>query len=221
MPKSKKTSKKNKIREQKRIESIDALNALAREQYGLPECGEGQVLREGYYKKGSVRKSHKLSSGKVIGATQVSPTWVPPTCIKSRAKTNRSQGKKLFTLQKDVLKKYGYENIKEMTETARHTALKKALNDGTKPLALFRRLIALSVLNEHKDPVLSQLFKDDADWVQTTEEYKARGGKRTNKKISKKISKKVSKKVSKKRSQKSSYKGSRKMSHKRSKKGSR
>ena len=60
---------------------------------------------------------------------------------------------------------YGYENVKDMTVLARHRALMRVIKAGEPPLGLFRRLNALFVLFKNKQPALSQLFKEDRDWV--------------------------------------------------------
>ena len=80
----------------------------------------------------------------------------------------------IFNLQKDVLKKYGYKNIKSKSKLSRHRSLKKAMKYGIKPLSLLRRLNALFVLNKNKDPIIAEIFKDDSDYIRTTKEYKER-----------------------------------------------
>ena len=71
-----------------------------------------------------------------------------------------------FKLRPGTLSKFGYKNVKTMTETARHRALNKVLKHGNEsPLALFRRLNALMVLFEYKDPRLSKIFKNDRDYI--------------------------------------------------------
>jgi hypothetical protein len=42
------------------------------------------------------------------------------------------------------------------------------------PLSVYRKLIAVTVLNENKNPSLARLYKDDANYVKTTTEYKHR-----------------------------------------------
>lgn len=71
-----------------------------------------------------------------------------------------------FKLRPGTLSKFGYKNVKTMTETMRRRALNKVLNHGNEsPLALFRRLNALMVLFKYKDPKLSKIFKNDRDYI--------------------------------------------------------
>jgi len=69
-------------------------------------------------------------------------------------------------LSPGVLGEYGYKNVKNMTELARHRALLRVIRDGKEePLSLFRRLNALMVLFKYKDPKLSVIFKKDRDYI--------------------------------------------------------
>lgn len=162
-------------------------------------CPKGYILREGY--KRESYKSHS-KKGEPI---KVKASWTKPECIKSQ--TGKSEkGKKLITIiEKDVLGKYGYDDVKSLSPSERRRALRKAIKE-IKPLSVYRRLVALSTLNKGKDKVLSNILKEDSDWIKNQTEYVAD---RANSKSSKgsKVSKssKVSK-VSK------SSKGSKKLS---------
>ncbi len=137
-------------------------HSMAREKLGGPKkCSKGEILREGYKKK-----SYKRSSGK-----SVKGSWTAPSCVKSQ--TGRPKGKQLFVLEKGTLEKYGYHKIDTITRTARKKALKAALKD-MKPLSLMRRINALYVLNEHKNPKLAAKFHEDAQFIKTTKEYQNR-----------------------------------------------
>ncbi len=71
-----------------------------------------------------------------------------------------------FKLRPGTLSKYGYKNVKSLSETARRRALNKVLKHGNElPLALFRRLNALMVLFKYKDPKLSSIFRKDRDYI--------------------------------------------------------
>jgi hypothetical protein len=72
--------------------------------------------------------------------------------------------KVIIIIEKDVLGKYGYDNIKNISATKRHIALKKALKE-LKPLSVYRRLIAIATLNKNKDSDLFDILRKDADWV--------------------------------------------------------
>jgi len=83
-----------------------------------------------------------------------------------------TKGKQLFVLKKGELTKYGYHA--RLSDKTRHHALKKALADGVKPLSLYRKLIAVYVLNKNKHKSLAAIYKKDAIWSKTTPEYKLR-----------------------------------------------
>lgn len=231
---------KRSVKDKKIMAKKKKMHEMARDKFGTPTCEPPYILREGYYKKGYKRGSYKKTSGTKVGAAEVSATWVEPVCIKSR--TGRPHGKQLFVLNKGDLKPYGYENVKELSVAQRHNALKRALNGGIKPLSLYRKINALSVLTKNDDPTEHAIFEADKHWIQSTPEYMNRstGGLGRSKKGSKKGSKKVSvKRLSaddveiplyggKKRSSKKGSKGSKKSSKRRvgrprksSKKGSR
>jgi hypothetical protein len=72
--------------------------------------------------------------------------------------------KVIIIIEKDVLGKYGYDNIKNISATKRHIALKKALKE-LKPLSVYRRLIAIATLNKNKDNELFDILRNDAEWV--------------------------------------------------------
>lgn len=134
-------------------------------------CPPGKVLREGYYRQPTYRKAYKRSSGSEVEATEVRGAWVPPTCVPS---INEQKKKRLFTLEKNVLHKYGYYDIKNLSSRERHRALNKALKDGFEPLPLLRRVNALFVLNKNRDPLLASKFKEDVDYIRNTKEYQNR-----------------------------------------------
>ena len=90
-------------------------------------------------------------------------------------------------IDKDVLGKFGYLNIKTISKGERYTALRKALKE-IKPLSVYRRLVALSTLNKNRDVELYEILRSDADWIKTQDVYKK--AKSTSKKDSKKSSKK-------------------------------
>lgn len=162
--------------EKKELEREKKIHSEARKKFGTPKCKSGEILREGYHKKKYTRKAKsssksKSKSSKKVKRIDVKSTWVAPTCIKSV--TGRPHGKKLFTLEKGDLEKFGYDDVKNLTKSQRQSALKKALKK-IKPLSLFRKINALYVLNENKDPKLAKIFKDDRDFIKTTPEYKNR-----------------------------------------------
>jgi hypothetical protein len=69
-------------------------------------------------------------------------------------------------LRKGTLGKFGYTDVKEKSFLARKRALMRAIRyGGETPLAVFRRLNVLMILNKNKDPVAYRIFKRDRDWI--------------------------------------------------------
>jgi hypothetical protein len=118
----------------------------------------------------------------------------------SRGGSRKLYREQLFHLEKNDLKPYGYENVRNKSVIQRHRALSRALND-LDSLSLSRKLNALAVVNKNRNPSLSRAFKYDSEWVKTTKQYQ-------NRPISKRGSKKGSKRGSKKGSKRGSKKGS-------------
>lgn len=115
-------------------------------------------MREGYKTKSSSKKSSKKSH------------WVKPECIKSQTGKSDKGEKLIVLMEKDVLKKYGYDNIKLLSKTARQIALKKAIKEN-KALSVYRRIIAIATLNKNKNPELYKILRDDALWIKSQIEY--------------------------------------------------
>ena len=66
----------------------------------------------------------------------------------SKKASKRASKRAIIIVDKDVLGKYGYDNIKNISANKRHIALKKALKE-LKPLSVYRRLIAIATLNKN------------------------------------------------------------------------
>jgi len=67
-------------------------------------------------------------------------------------------------LKHGMLTKFGYHPVEEPND--RRRALNKAIkNGGEKPLAVFRRLQAVSTLTKRMAPRASRIYKADAGWV--------------------------------------------------------
>lgn len=184
-----------KINIKKYIEKKEDMQKKARQKFPLESkehCKSGQIMREGYYIKS--RKGH-TKSGKEIN---VKEHWVSPGCINSPLGRN-TKGEKIITImEKDILKPFGYENIKNITTSERQKALKKAIKT-LEPLSVYRRIIAIATLNKNKDEDLYKILRYDAKWIKSQSEYiNQKASKKTSKKASKKVSKKTSKKTSKK-----------------------
>lgn len=136
-------------------------HTLTREKFGTPKCNPGEIIKEGYHKKASSKS--KTSKG----------TWVAPTCIKAKGSSKKrgSKGKKLFRLEQGTLSQFGYHDIKKLSKKDRRNALNRAINE-IKPLSVRRKLIAVSTLQKNTDKKLSKIFKEDAEWVKNTSQYK-------------------------------------------------
>lgn len=166
------TGEKTSVSQRRILSRLKSIHKRARAKFGTPKCGKSEILREGYHKK---KYSRKSKSGK---RSRVKSTWVEPVCIKST--TGKPHGKQLFRLEKGVLEKFGYFDVRRMPTSKRQHALKRALGE-LKPLALFRRLNALYVLNKDKDPDIAKVFRSDRDWVRKTPEYQRRQTSRSKK----------------------------------------
>jgi len=152
---------------------------LARKKFSkeyLKKCSKNNIMREGYKVKS--HKSHSKNGKEKI----IKEHWVKPECIKSQS--NRStKGEKLITIiEKDVLGKYGYNNIRELSQLKRYISLHKAIKDN-KPLSIYRRIIAIATLNKNKDPQLYKILREDAKWIKMQKEYKLLKSKKSSKKV--------------------------------------
>jgi hypothetical protein len=133
---------------------------IARKKFGTPKCSNKEIVKEGYYKKSPKKKSKG--------------TWVSPVCIKAKGSSKKrgTKGKKLFRLEKGTLSQYGYSGVKKLSKTQRRNSLSKAIKN-MKPLSVMRKLIAVSTLQKNTNPQMSKIFKEDAEFVKSTKEYKA------------------------------------------------
>lgn len=76
------------------------------------------------------------------------------------------KGPKLIgPLKKGMLTQYGYHPVEAMTN--RHKSLSKGISQGEKPLAVFRRLMAISTLTKRTAKRASRIYKQDATWVRS------------------------------------------------------
>lgn len=186
----KKTSIENRRFLRNKAKSHEKAKKLSRSK--SKTCSKNQIKRSAYMRSGYTRKGYTKKDGSKIKRSIVKGTIVSEGCTKNRGGLGRSGP--LFHLEEDVLKKFGYEKVKQMTELQRHRSLKRALKGGIKPLPLFRRINALYVLNKNQDPALAKLFRKDRDYVKTTNEYKNRDTARPKGKTKSKSKSKMRKK---------------------------
>jgi len=67
-------------------------------------------------------------------------------------------------LKHGMLTRFGYHPVE--ARSGRHRALMKAIHTGgEKPLAVFRRLMAVSTLTKRMAPRASRIYKEDAHWI--------------------------------------------------------
>lgn len=173
------TGKKTSIEVKKYLNKKEKMHEAAMKRFSkeVPKkCPPGQILREGFKKESY--KSHS-KKGKEI---KVSGSWTKPECIPS-VTGKSTKGPKLITIiEKDVLGKYGYSNVKTLSKGERHSALRNALKE-IKPLSVYRRIVALSTLNKNKDQELYDILKGDSDWIKTQDVYiKAKSSSKKNSK---------------------------------------
>jgi hypothetical protein len=136
-------------------------------------CPDGQIERVAFERAGYTRKPYTRADGTRVRAAMVRPSVTGSVCIEKRGQPGE-KGKQLFHLEPGLLEKYGYTNVKQKTKTQRHRSLNRALAGGIKPLPLFRRINALFLLNKNQDPDLAEKFKQDRDYIKTTDAYKNR-----------------------------------------------
>ena len=120
------------------------------------KCKKGYIKREGY----KVKKDSKKDSKKI------KEYWVEPKCIKSQVNRSTKGNKDIVIIEKDVLKKFGYSDIKDKNITDRKKSLKKAITK-IKPLSVYRRLVAISTLNKNRNPKLYRILQEDIKWLKT------------------------------------------------------
>ena len=146
---------------------IDSKNKMYKmlKNHHKEKCPKGQILRNGYIREAHTRKGYTRSDGTYVKAAKIAKTIVPPTCVIDQGKEGK--GPKIpVVLEKNVLSKYGYSEIKDLTENQRHRALNKALRDiNNDNLTIRKRLFYLATLNKNKDRKLYNILRNDAEWL--------------------------------------------------------
>jgi len=117
------------------------------------DCPPGKIRRSAY-----TRKAYRRSDG-----TRVKESRVPASCIPDLGKPGK--GKRLFTLKKGMLSKYGY-TLSE-TQDTRRSALVKAMKDGMSTGYLWKRLNAIQILNRNTHPKTAEKIESDMDWLRS------------------------------------------------------
>jgi len=145
-------------------------------------CPPGQIMRVGYN-----RKSYKRSDG-----SKVKSTHVDEGCIKDLGAPGK--GPQIIPIASEhFLTEHGYHNIKDMTEAARHRALKKAIADMAEKkgseheafLGVIHELTARRNILVRTSPEASEIFKKDQQWVsELLNKWKANHANNKKKKVS-------------------------------------
>ena len=123
------------------------------------------TLRSGHVRRVSrkvirVKSSKGRASYTYVRKPSVSRvSAVPAKDVGAAGKSTSIIGK----LKGGMLTKYGYHPVEAMTN--RHKALSKGISKGEKPLAVMRRLVAISTLTKRTLPRASRIYKADARWI--------------------------------------------------------
>jgi hypothetical protein len=123
------------------------------------------VKRKAYVRKAYPRRAFTvLRRGKTIRipATTVKRARVPPTRFLITDVGALGRGKKIITVKKGLLSKYGYSTKHPVT--VRREALRRADRAYGTP-SLFRKLQAQVVLRKRTQPEARRIFEEDLDWV--------------------------------------------------------
>ena len=93
------------------------------------------------------------------GVSKVGPSYAYDVGTIGKSK------KVIGPLKHGMLTRFGYHPVE--AKTNRHKALTKAVSRGEKPLAVMRRLVAISTLTKRTLPRASRIYKQDAMWIRT------------------------------------------------------
>jgi hypothetical protein len=124
------------------------------------------IMRSGYTQRRTRRvirvtrrDGTKYSYVRKAGVSRVRATPIPDVGAAGK-------GPKLIgSLKGGMLTKYGYHPVEAMTN--RHKALSMGISRGEKPLAVMRRLVAISTLTKRTLPRASRIYKSDAMWIRS------------------------------------------------------
>jgi hypothetical protein len=84
------------------------------------------------------------------------------------------RGPGIGKLREGELSQFGYSGVSKLSESQRHTALKKAIAQYG-PLSVFRKLNAVAVYTKYTSPGVSRVFKSDMAWIRSS--YGGKNGK--------------------------------------------
>lgn len=124
----------------------------------LKACPKGFVKRASYMRY-TKRGLHSL---------------VPEQCIRNVGAPGLgyTDGPGIGVLRKGELAKHGYTDVADMSVSARHAALARAI-DEFGSLGVWRKLNAVAVYTKRTSPRSSARFKADMEWIRSTYGIKA------------------------------------------------
>lgn len=126
------------------------------------KCPSGTIRRKAYTRKGYTRRAYRRKDGTRVKKSTVKKTRVPSSCIRDLG--NVGKGKKIFTLKKGDLTKFGYSLKNDAT--TRHNALKRSMSIFSRN-TLIKKLNALYVLQKNTNPMYAKKARSDMKWVQS------------------------------------------------------
>lgn len=126
---------------------------------GLPEAPKGKIWRAGYTKKAYTM----VRDGKKI---KVKSSKVAPSLVKDKGKPGKTPKSKkvLPKLEKNVLGKYGYHDVKHMSSVERHDALKKAVKAKGVRKTYGHIIVAASYV-KNTSPSTYKKMRSDVKWM--------------------------------------------------------
>ena len=134
------------------------LRGIRKAQRGPHSCPAGKIRRIPYVR---IRKGRR--------------TFVPAGCIPNVGAPGKglaSGTPGIGPLRQGNLKRFGYTDVRHMSEGRRHLALSQAVRKYGS-LTVWRKLNAIYVYTRRTSPSSSAVFKADRDWIATTYGIKA------------------------------------------------
>jgi hypothetical protein len=126
------------------------LRAFRKSRRGPTSCTAGKIVRDPYVR---VR----------LGQRQ----YVPAACVKDMGNPGKgipSGAPGIGPLRKGNLRRFGYTDVRHMSESRRHMALAAAVKVYGS-LTVWRKLNAVYIYTKKTSPASSQVFKADRDWI--------------------------------------------------------
>jgi hypothetical protein len=130
------------------------LRGWSMSQRGVKRCGPGQTRRKPYVRQGK---------GGLVR--------VPAACI-SKQGSQVDSGVRIGPIRQGDLTVFGYSDVVNLSKGEREAALRKAVA-AHNSLSIWKKLNVLFIFNKNKSPELSDLFREDRDWIQETFGIKA------------------------------------------------